>query len=167
MQNNIVLCGFMGCGKTTVGKLLAQNLGYTFVDTDAFIEQKENMSVSDIFAKKGEPYFRKVEAEAAKTLGSEQGLIIATGGGMMLSGENAANLNKTGLSFWVKISVETVLERLKNDTTRPLLQKGNKRQAVAELMQEREPLYAANCRFHISGEGTPEDVASRILNTLK
>lgn len=167
MQNNIVLCGFMGCGKTTVGKDLAENLGYTFIDTDEFIEKRENMSVSDIFAQKGEPYFRSVETEVTKELAERQGLVIATGGGMMLNSQNAESLNKIGVSFWIKVSVETILQRLKGDTTRPLLQREDKDAAIRELLQKREPFYLKHSNFCIDGEGEPKEVVERILKALE
>lgn len=166
MRNNIILCGFMGCGKTTVGKILADRLRYTFIDTDIFIEQRENMTVSEIFKEKGEPYFRNLETEVTENLGEQDGLVIATGGGMMLDPKNAQNLNKTGLSFWIKITPETVLKRLDGDTTRPLLQRDDKEQAVRELIAKREPLYAAACRFNIDGEADAATVAERIIKII-
>lgn len=166
MKNNIILCGFMGCGKSTVGKILAERLNFTFIDADSFIEERENMTVSEIFSKKGEPYFRSAETDVTEILGKSNGLVIATGGGMMLNPKNAENLNKTGLSFWIKVTPETVLQRLKNDTTRPLLQREDKETAVKELMQLREPIYADACRYHIDGEGTALEVAERILESI-
>ena len=87
---NIVLCGFMGCGKTTVGKALAQLLDFAFVDMDAYIEEKAGLQVSDIFAREGEPAFRRMEAEACRELSRESGLVIATGGGPLLAGAGTA-----------------------------------------------------------------------------
>lgn len=166
MKNNIILCGFMGCGKSTVGKRLAQRLNYTFVDTDSLIENKENMSVSAIFSEKGEQYFRNIESEVAKELSGKEGLVIATGGGMMLCEKNAENLNKTGLCFWLKVTSKTVLKRLKDDTSRPLLQRADKETAIKELMEIREPIYKAVCQYHVNGECDSEKVASDILTIV-
>lgn len=166
MKNNIVLCGFMGCGKSTVGKILAQRLNYTFVDTDSLIENKENMSVSAIFSEKGEQYFRSAESKVAEELSAKDSLVIATGGGMMLCEENAENLNKTGLTFWLRVTPKTVIERLKNDTSRPLLQRDDKETAIKELMEIREPIYKAVCRHHIEAGGDASGVADCILKVI-
>lgn len=163
MKNNIVLIGFMGCGKSTVGKLLAAKTGYTLVDADSYIEQKENMTINEIFATKGEEYFRSVETEVAKELSQKEGLIIATGGGMVLKKENADYLKSTGFCVWLKVSPETVLERLKNDTTRPLLQRADKEAAVKELMTTREPIYKAACHAQVCADNSAEITTNLIL----
>ena len=163
MKNNIVLIGFMGCGKSTVGKLLAAKTGYTLVDADSYIEQKENMTIVEIFATKGEEYFRGIETEVAKELSQKEGLIIATGGGMVLKKENADYLKSTGFCVWLKVSPETVLERLKNDTTRPLLQRADKEAAVKELMTTREPIYKAACHAQVCADNSAEITTNLIL----
>lgn len=167
MKNNIVLLGFMGCGKTTVGKLLAQKTGYTFIDADSYIEQRENMTVNEIFAAKGEAYFRAVETEVAEELSKKERLVIATGGGMVLKKENADFLRSTGFCVWLKVSPETVLERLKNDTTRPLLQREDKEAAVKELLSVREPLYAAAGDAEVCADRDAEAIADSILLLFK
>ena len=166
MQNNIILVGFMGCGKSTVGKLLAEQLHYKFIDTDTLIEQNENMSVNDIFSQKGEEYFRVTETTVAKDLSQKNGLVIATGGGMMLNPDNAKALNQTGITFWIKVTPETVLKRLADDTSRPLLQREDKEAAVRELMQLRERSYASVCAHHVDGNGEPTAVVKKILAIL-
>ena len=92
MNCNIILCGFMGSGKSTVGLLLAKKLGMSFIDLDTYIEKKEGMTVSKIFEKYGEPYFRKVEKESAKELAEKNGLVIAAGGGTLVDKENAEDV---------------------------------------------------------------------------
>ena len=163
MKNNIVLIGFMGCGKSTVGKLLAAKTGYTLVDADSYIEQKENMTINEIFATKGEDYFRSIETEVVKELSQKEGLIVATGGGMVLKKENADYLRSTGFCVWLKVSPETVLERLRNDTTRPLLQRADKETAVKELMAAREPIYKSACHAQVCADGNAEITANSIL----
>lgn len=163
MKNNIVLLGFMGCGKSTVGKLLAAKTGYSFVDTDSLIEKKENMSVNDIFKEKGEAYFRAAEAETVKELTSRERLIIAVGGGTVLNAENVEALKASGFCVWLKVSPEAVLKRLKNDTTRPLLQRNDKEAAVKELITAREPLYRAACDAQINADCSAEEAADSVI----
>ncbi len=163
MKNNIVLCGFMGCGKSTVGRLLAKELRFKFCDSDSVIEQREGASISNIFAEKGEAYFRQLESEIIKELSEQKGLVIATGGGAVLTSENAENLRKTGLVIFLDISPETVLKRLEGDTTRPLLMRDDKKTAVKELMAKRKPLYAAVGHYTVNAETDAETTAKKIL----
>ncbi len=163
MQNNIVLCGFMGCGKSTVGKLLAERLGYTFCDSDAVIEQREGTTISNIFAQKGEGYFRELEKKVIRELSEQFGLVIATGGGAVLNTENADNLRKTGLVIFLDVTPETVLKRLEGDTTRPLLMRDDKESAVRELMAKRKPLYASAGHYSVSADNSAEDIADEII----
>ena len=164
MKDNIVLIGFMGSGKSTVGKLLAKLLGYTFVDTDAFIEQQEGMTINDIFAKHGEAHFRALETEVAKTLSGKKHLVIATGGGMVLNRINAETLRSSSLSVWLKITPETVLERLKDDTSRPLLNRADKKEAVTNLLMQRDAVYSSSCDITLNADDTPEKIAETILS---
>ncbi len=163
MRNNLVLAGFMGCGKSTVGRLLAEKLGYTFCDSDCVIEQREGAAISQIFADNGEDYFRKLEKTVIKELSSKDGLVIATGGGAVLNPENAENLRKTGVVFFLEITPETVLKRLENDISRPLLMRNDKAKAITTLMSERKPLYTAVAHFVVNAENTPENVAEQII----
>ncbi len=164
MKNNVVLCGFMGCGKTTVGKILAERLGYTFKDSDLEIEKQQNCTVSDIFAQHGEAYFRNLEAEMIKSLSEEKGLVIATGGGAVVNKENAKALKKTGFSVYLKVTPETVIERLKNDTTRPLLMRDDKEAAIKQLMDNREDSYNSASDICIDANLSAEKCAETILS---
>lgn len=163
MKNNIVLCGFMGCGKSTVGRALAAKLNYKFCDSDAVIEQREGMSISNIFAHKGEPYFRELEKTVIRELSEQKGLIIATGGGAVLNSENAENLRRTGLVIFLDITPEAVLKRLEGDTTRPLLMRDDKEFAINELMTKRKPLYAAAGHHTVNAEQPIEKVIEKIV----
>ena len=96
-RKNLILCGFMGCGKTSVGQALAQQTGRTFVDMDDYIETQENRKISDIFAQDGELYFSTLERSVVKTLSKRSGLVVATGGGVLVNPENAAEFKKNGL----------------------------------------------------------------------
>lgn len=138
----IVLIGFMGCGKSTVGKRLAETFGYEFLDMDELIEKHEGTTISEIFAIKGEAYFRNLETRAISGgLCELKNKIISTGGGMPISPANHRPIKECGKVVYLKVSPETVLERLKYDTSRPLLQREDKDRAVRSLMAEREPVY--------------------------
>ena len=163
MKNNIVLCGFMGCGKSTVGRALAARLNYEFCDSDAVIEQREGTAISTIFAEKGEGYFRELEKTVIRELSEQKGLIIATGGGAVLNPENAENLRKTGLVIFLDITPKAVLKRLEGDTTRPLLMRDDKEAAVNELMTKRKPLYASAGHHTVNAELPVEKAVEKIV----
>lgn len=162
-RKSIVLCGFMGCGKSTVGKLLAENLGFKLCDSDAVIEQREGTTVTEIFANKGEAYFRALESQVIHELSLKNGLIIATGGGAVMNPENAENLRKGGFVVHLDITPEAVLKRLENDTTRPLLQRNDKESAVRELLSKRNPIYSSVAHCTVDAGASPETVAKKII----
>ena len=165
-MNNLVLCGFMGCGKTTVGRLLAARTGRRFVDTDALIEEEAGMAVEDIFKRFGEEDFRLRERQACSRLAEKENLVIATGGGALTFPENAAVLRRSGVIILLDVSPETVLDRLKGDRTRPLLQREDKEMSVRELMARRLPQYYEAASLFIDGNQAPEAVAGDILLAL-
>ena len=136
-----MLIGFMGSGKTTAGKRLAAALGRPFLDTDGYIEEREGVSISGIFAEKGEVYFREAEAAAAKALSRRAGKVIATGGGMVKSAEAMEALKASGIVIYLKATPREVLLRTAGDGTRPLLAGPDKLQKITDLLSEREPLY--------------------------
>ena len=166
IRHNIVLSGFMGSGKTTVGYALAKLLKMEFVDLDRWIEQKENMTVSEIFAKKGEDYFRALETNAAKILGGEKGKVIACGGGTVLKEENVLALKQNGKIFYLSVDVQTIKNRLKGDTTRPLLAK-DKEKSIISLLEKREPIYRAAADFVIDATVNTQNTINQILNALE
>lgn len=166
-MKNIILCGFMGCGKSTVGKRLAQALDYTFVDTDSAVEAHAGKSVSRIFKEDGEAAFRRMESDMCRTLGAQTGLVIATGGGAVLNSDNVNVLKSNGILVWLKVSAQTVVERLAADTTRPLLQCEDKEAAVQRLLVERNDLYHAAVDVVIDADSAAEDVVADILNFIK
>ncbi|MBQ4617079.1 MAG: shikimate kinase [Clostridia bacterium] len=166
-MSNLILCGFMGCGKSTVGKRLAAQCGMTFVDTDRYLEQQLKTSISDFFAAEGEAAFRDRETAVCRTLGAEDGLVLATGGGAVLRDENVEALCRNGVIVWLRVGVDCVLERLRDDRTRPLLQREDKEQAVRALLTAREPLYARAAHVTVNAESDPQTVVTRILDALK
>lgn len=141
MKKNIVLIGFMGSGKTSVGKRLSISLKREFIDTDDFIEKREGMTITEIFGRKGEQYFRDMERELCQRFALPKGKIIATGGGVIKSAENVANLKKGGVIIYLKSSPERIAYNLRFDNSRPLLEGSNKEEKIAKLMEERKSLY--------------------------
>lgn len=156
---NIVLCGFMGCGKTTCGELLSARLGYPFIDTDAYIERKTGRKISDIFAVDGEPAFRLLERETCAALAGGDRSVIATGGGALCDGANVSALRKSSLIFFLDAPLEVLLERLRGDKSRPLLRSEN----LEELYAKRIPLYKAAADYVIDGSGSPYSTVEDVL----
>ena len=133
----------MATGKTTVGKLLADQLGYEFIDTDELIVERSGQSVAEIFRKKGEAVFREMEAAIAQELGQKKGLVVSTGGRFMLDPGNAAALGKSGRVFCLLAAPEEILDRVIKDklVKRPLLDVPNPMARIVELLQQREEGY--------------------------
>ena len=141
MSKNIVLVGLSGSGKTTIGKLLEQKINLKFIDTDEIIVNNENRSINDIFATDGEKFFRQIEFEVVRKVSEQNDLIISTGGGVVLNQENIDNLKKNGIVFYLKTSVDTLINRLKNDTTRPLLKTNDLRLKLEKMLLDRATFY--------------------------
>lgn len=145
-KDNIVLIGFMGSGKTTFGKALAKRLDMGFLDTDEYIEKQAGMSISDIFKEKGEAYFRQLEHDTLIYLREHvSNTVFATGGGMPLSKENARLLKEIGYVCYLTAASVVIYERVKDNTSRPLLQGDDPFGRICNLMKERQPLYEAAC----------------------
>ncbi len=159
---NIILTGFMGTGKTTVGRLMAKKLDYQFIDTDHLIEDEIGCTIAEYFRTHGEEAFRRKETEVALRLSQQEGLVISTGGRMMLDPQNAAALSKTGRVFCLVATPEEILERVSNDSNvRPLLQGANPLEHIVELLQQRERGYKRFSQFTTSTK-KPKDIASEL-----
>lgn len=166
-MKNIVLTGFMGTGKTEVGKILAQRLGLTFFDADSIIEQEQNMTITEIFRQFGEPYFRDIEADVIKRLSEKDRVVIATGGGAVLREENMKNLRKKGIIVCLMASPETILRRTSNDSSRPLLQVEDPLRKIKELIEFRRPYYE-NSDIMVDTEGkNPAQVVEEIMERIR
>lgn len=166
-MQNIYLVGFMGTGKTVVGKALSRRLNVEFLDLDELIEKKENRLIKDIFSQSGEPYFRKIEKEAVKCVSTRKDLIVACGGGVVLDSENTQILRDSGTIFCLAASVDTILVRIKKNDLRPLLNVENPREKIEGLLKERAPFYSrANYTIDTSNLSV-EDVTTVILDYLK
>ena len=168
-EKNIVLIGMMGCGKTTVGKSLQEKIfqNYVFVDIDEQIETKAQKSVSEIFAQDGELFFRQLESQLIEKFALEKNQIISTGGGAFVDEKNITNLKKNGIVFYLKTEVETILKRLENDESRPLLKTEDKKNKLSSLLKKREASYI-KADFVIKTDGkSVEAISKEILNCLK
>ena len=165
-MQNIYLVGFMGTGKTTVGKILAKSLGKEFVEMDAVIEVREGSEVVDIFAKKGEVYFRKLEKELFKKLSVKKDLVISCGGGLICDEENLRRLKETGTVFCLKASALTVHQRIKEHTHRPILNVEDPQKKIEELLKERAPYYIQAQHLIDTDNFSPEEIADKIIAIL-
>jgi len=140
---NIILTGFMATGKSSIGKQLANILGKRYIDVDEIIEKREGRSISQIFAREGEEYFRRVESQVIKEFSGVDGYVISTGGGAVLRKENVQQLRKRGVLICLKAKPEVILERTRDNMERPLLQgAGDKREKIKKLLKKRAPFYS-------------------------
>lgn len=141
-NRNIILIGYMGSGKSTVGRKAAKAVEYNFLDTDVLIEKEEGMTISKLFEEKGELYFREKETETIRRLIAEpKGNIIATGGGLPMREGNAELLRELGTVLYLKAETDTLVKRLSGDTARPLLQNGDLREKIETMLAIRGPVY--------------------------
>lgn len=143
-KDNIILIGFMGCGKSSVGYRLSYALRRTLIDTDKLIEKQQEMPISQIFEEKGEHAFRQMETDCIRYLiETADKQIISTGGGLPMKEENHELLKQLGRVYYLQVRGDTVYERLKGDTTRPLLKGDNPKKKIDRLLQMRIPVYEA------------------------
>jgi shikimate kinase len=157
---SIFLIGMMGTGKTTVGKVLAQHLGYRFLDTDVFIEKVAGQTISEIFAQEGENYFRELETQILAELSAYTRSVIATGGGIVMRSKNWSYLHH-GLVVWLDAPVELLQKRLAEDNTRPL------RDNLPSLLEKRQPLYEqADLHILVEENQTPEEIVAHLIERI-
>ncbi len=152
---NVILFGFMGVGKTTVGRLLAPRLGYSFVDSDAEAERELGMRISDAFTRLGEPAFREVERGVVRRLGRGGGQVIALGGGAVLDPRNVEALRGSGRMILLTASPEEIGLRTRGDASRPLLASGDKLTRIRALLDERRDRYLAAADMVVDTNGVP------------
>ena len=168
MGKHVIMTGFMGAGKTTVGKALAEKQKVPFLDTDQLIEEKADMTISRIFETQGEEAFRKMETSVLEDLLKRNDqTVISVGGGLPLRDENRELLRKLGTVVYLQVKPETVLERLKGDHTRPMLQGGDAGERVRSLFEYRTPLYqkAADLVVDVDDK-TVSGIAEKIIELL-
>ncbi|WP_209344261.1 shikimate kinase [Flavonifractor sp. AGMB03687] len=164
MRDNVVLIGMMGCGKSTVGKLLAEALDFAFVDTDQYIEEALGRTIPDIFAKEGEAFFRDQELGAAEELALGKGQVIACGGGLPTRADSIASLKYSGTVIFLRRDPGEIYDNVSMGG-RPLGQQG--REAFLERYAGREPIYQAWADHVVEVQATPEETVQRILEVLK
>lgn len=162
-MDNIILCGFMGAGKTVVGKELKSMIGYKLIDIDEFIEQEQGISIKEIFKIYGEQYFRDLEYEVCKKVATMNNCIISTGGGTITYDRNAKVLKECGKVFFLDASFPIISERIGNSNTRPLFKD---REKAKQLYEERKNKYYENSDYIINADSTIEENAQFIINTL-
>ena len=166
---NIVLCGMMGVGKSVVGAALARRAGARWVDTDQMITEKCG-EIATIFEQFGEEYFRNLEVETVKALVQEDGLVISTGGGLVLREENVSLLKQNGKIVWLRGKVDTLTKRLSEDKTRPLLKtdRGCLQEKLTKMLENRAPIYERIADFAVDIDGkAPEEIAMEIVAKLE
>jgi shikimate kinase len=161
---NLALVGFMGTGKSSVGRLAAEHLRFAFVDTDELIENEVGQSVADIFAQRGEAAFRQYEQMVLSSLCARRDTVIATGGGLVVNPANLASLKSHALVVCLWASPETIWERVRAQTHRPLLQAPDPQARIRALLEERAPAYRqADVLIH-TGFRSPKEAAQQVLH---
>ena len=160
----LFLIGMMGVGKSTVGRLLARESGFAFIDCDRELEVRSGATVATIFEVEGEESFRRREAALLDELTQRSRVVLATGGGAVLRADNRKLLRSRGLVIYLEASVEEILRRTLTDRARPLLQTPDRRARITELLEQRRPMYesTAHLTFH-SGAVNPKKLVARIL----
>jgi shikimate kinase len=189
--SNIVLLGFMGCGKTTIAEQLAKSTNREWIDTDTLIEQREQCSIVQIFAGKGEAYFRRLETDILQecisrqqedannyrlgdnsdstrdnTVHSVKSTIYSLGGGTPMTRGNAAYIRQLGTVFYLRLDGHTLYERLKGDTSRPLMQTADPVAKIRELLAIRDPIYREVADYVVQAAASPQKVAAAILECV-
>ena len=161
-MKTIFLCGFMGCGKTTVGKLLAEKSGRVFVDMDAYIEDREHRTIAEIFASDGESHFRALERETVSAL-ADSGFVVATGGGAMVDPANAQAAKQGGQVIFIDTPFDICFERISGDKRRPLAATAS-REELKERFDFRREKYLAAADSVIDGSGSPIQIVKLITD---
>lgn len=166
-MKNIVLTGFMGVGKTAVGRELANILGWKFIDMDEEIVKTQNLSISEIFSNSGEAVFRDLETEMIRETVEKNNIIISTGGGAILRQENVDFLSSNGIIVCLTARPETILDRTSRSSKRPLLNVDDPLERVKALMESRKPFYEKADFMMDTEEKTPLQIAREILEKVK
>lgn len=164
MASNVYLTGFMGCGKSTIGLSLSKLTGKRFVDLDKYISDKTDRSIESIFADEGEEYFREIETEYLTEVSNMKNIVVALGGGTILSEKNAGICRKTGLTFFLQLSFDVSYDRIKS-SGRPLVVNNTKEQ-LREIFEARLPLYIQNSSVTIDADNSPFILAKEIKKQI-
>jgi len=160
---NIMLVGFMGTGKTTVGRIVAEKLNKSFVDMDEVIEQQAGKAISRIFADDGESHFRSLERQLVQELAAQENLVVAAGGGVVLDHRNIDDFNETGNTVCLLADPHTILGRVEKESHRPLLEGGDKAQKILGILESRRELYMAVPHKVDTTDLKPEQVVAEVI----
>jgi len=163
-MKNIFLIGFMGCGKSTIAKRLSEKLGVAQIEMDELIVQEQGMPITEIFEKYGEEHFRDIETDLVRRLQEWDGVVVSCGGGAVLREENRKMMKESGAIVWLTAKPETILERVKNSTNRPVLNGHMNVEYIAELMEKRRACYEAAADFVVE---TDEKEREAICDEIK
>ncbi|PLX70917.1 MAG: shikimate kinase [Denitrovibrio sp.] len=167
-MKNIYLIGFMGTGKSSVGKILAEDLGAQFVDTDKLVEEKTGKSISDIFEELSEEEFRRLETEVLRDITEQDGLVVSTGGGIVVTRGNLDMMKQTGIVVTLIADVHTILERVQADgTNRPLLEVDDPFEEIKKLLFDRASFYISAHHIVETSDITQREAADRIIELTK
>ena len=154
----------MGSGKSSIGRIVAARLGFQFLDTDQMVVEKTGAQIADIFRERGEEFFRDEESCALESMQNRNGLVIATGGGIILRESNTALLRKLGPVVWLSANEEIIFERVSRNNKRPLLQTENPRETIRTLLAQRTPLYAAAAQCTVNtGNQLHDEIADAVI----
>jgi shikimate kinase len=166
-MKNIVLTGFMGTGKTEVGKMLAKRLGALFIDADSEIEKRAGKKIANIFSTQGEPAFRDMESETLRALSENDRTVISTGGGAVLRQENMDILRRKGVIVCLNASAKTILHRTRGCTDRPLLNVEDPLAKIKEMLAQRQPYYEKADIIIDTENKSPMQIADEIMEEMK
>jgi shikimate kinase len=166
-KRNLILCGFMATGKSSVGKQLASLVGYDFLDMDASIEAEEGTSIPQIFAERGEAAFRALESKMVERVANRRGCVIATGGGTIVNPLNLAKLKSCGILINLTADIDIIISRAGSGEDRPMLRQGDRRERIRSLMDQRAHAYAQADLAIDTTTLTVEEVAQQIADRLR
>ena len=163
MKSNVILIGMPGCGKTTIGEILAKELSYDFCDLDQYIVEKENMTIDEMF-KNGEEYFRDIETKAVKDISKMKDTVIATGGGVVIRPENIEVLREHGFVIFIDRPIEDIISDVDTES-RPLLKDGKEK--LYKLLDERYKLYRNSCHIEALNDKDIDKLIEKIMRLIK
>ena len=164
MNASVYLCGFMGCGKSHIGRLVAAELGREFLDMDRYIVEHEKMSIPQIFEKFGEPHFRQLEAKYIRQLSG--GYVVATGGGALINEHTAQFARESGLSVYINTSFANCYDRIKNDSNRPLVV-NNTTEQLRQIYDARAEIYRRNSMAMVNGNAKDTVICGEIVKLVQ
>lgn len=167
LHRTVVLVGMMGSGKTAIGRALAQELDVPYLDSDAEIETAANATIAEIFERDGEPFFRDREAEVITRLLQSDPCVLSTGGGAYLADRNRAAISEHGVAVWLDADLDLLWDRVRHKDTRPLLRTPDPRATLAEIFEDRAPIYAmADLRAEAKPEFSIDEMTQAVLDVL-